>query len=287
MRKIRIFVALALCALLANSCDLFKLDNYDGPDAQIEGRLLDSKTGEKVGVEASYSQEVDWNNVDWTNWVFPMIISSKGTLLVNELGWKDNDGNEVVEDQRWFVRFDGHYRNDLVFAATYRVIMKELPCYEISDDEFTVNKGANKKDFEVTPFCRILEPSVTYNETTKKFEAKFKVELGDPAKANTIQNVMFCANTQLFVGANYFNLAKDDALAKKSTGLAENTEITLQIDPADPKNAELFKYNRTRYFRIGAQAGGNDYNGNALYNFSPIYEVSADFQTITEHVWSE
>ena len=81
--------------------------------------------------------------------------------------------------------------------------------------------------------------------------------------------------------------AKDDALAKKSTGLAENTEITLQIDPADPKNAELFKYNRTRYFRIGAQAGGNDYNGNALYNFSPIYEVSADFQTITEHVWSE
>ena len=38
---------LASVALLA-SCSMFKLDNYDGPNASIHGRLIDAKTGELV-----------------------------------------------------------------------------------------------------------------------------------------------------------------------------------------------------------------------------------------------
>ncbi len=276
---------------------MFKLDNYDGPNAKVSGKLLDVETGELVGVEAAFSQEIDWANVDWATWTFPMITVSKGSLVVNELGWKDKEGEEVYEDQRWFVRFDGRYRNDLIFAGDYKVFFKELPCYE-NDQVISLKEGENKnQDLKVMPFCRIVDPKITYDSATKHFVATFKVHVTDPSKANTIQNVRFCANTQLFVGATVFNQANEDVLASKTAGfdwstwtmtvLEPDTEIKLEINTEDPKNADLFKYNQVRYFRIAAETEGNGFNTQQAYNFSPIYKVSADFSSIEEYKWSE
>ena len=124
-----------------------------------------------------------------------------------------------------------------------------------------------------------------------------KVDLGDASKANGILNLKFCGNTQLFVGATVFNLvSSDDAGAKKEGGTwgtmvfpaaQPGQEVTLEIDTTNPKNAELFKYNQDRYFRIAAQAGGNGYNSQNLYNFSPIYKISADFSKIEEYKWGD
>ncbi len=296
MKKIINTIAVVLALTTAASCSMFKLDNFDGPNAQIAGRLVDAETGDLIGVEAAFSQEVDWANVDWNTWTFPMITVSKGSLVVNELGWKNKDGVEVYEDQRWFIRFDGRYRNNLVFAGDYKVLLKELPCYDI-DKVITVKEGANEGvDLEAVPFCRIVDPAITYDATTKKVKATFKVELGDATKAANIMNVRFCANTQLFVGATVFNMAQDDAGAKKEGGswgtmvfpaAQPGQEITLEIDTTLPQNADLFKYNQVRYFRIAAEVEGNGYNSQKAYNFSPIYKVSADFSTIEEYKWSE
>ena len=123
MKKFLNIFAIVLAAASLASCSMFKLDNFDGPNAQIHGRLLDAKTGEPIGVEAAFSQEIDWANVDWSTWTFPVITISKGSLVVNELGWKNKEGVEVYEDQRWFIRFDGQYRNNLIFAADYKVLL--------------------------------------------------------------------------------------------------------------------------------------------------------------------
>ena len=40
--------------LLAASCSLFEMDNYDGPDASVTGRIIDAKTGENVPLECKY-----------------------------------------------------------------------------------------------------------------------------------------------------------------------------------------------------------------------------------------
>lgn len=297
MKKIINIIAAVLTLTAVASCDMFKLDNYDGPNAQVSGRLLDEKTGETIGVEAAFSQEIDWANVDWTTWTFPVITVSKGSLIVNELGWKNKEGVEVYEDQRWFIRFDGRYRNNLIFAGDYKLLLKELPCYE-NNQVLTLKEGANpNQDIKTTPFCRIVDPKITYDATTKKMKATFKVELGDPTKANAVMNLRFCGNTQLFVGATVFNLAADDAGAKKEgfswgdmvfPAVQPGQEVTLEID-ANPAgaNANLFKYNQVRYFRIAAMASGNGYNTQQAYNFSPIYKVSADFSSIEEYKWSE
>ena len=42
-------MAFALLTLFAvTSCDLLEIDNYDGPNATIEGKILDIETGELV-----------------------------------------------------------------------------------------------------------------------------------------------------------------------------------------------------------------------------------------------
>jgi len=296
MKKLINTIAVVLALATVASCSMFKLDNYDGPNAKVSGRLVDSQTGELIGVEAAFSQEIDWANVDWNTWTFPMITVSKGSLIVNELGWKDKSGKEVYEDQRWFVRFDGRYRNDLIFAGDYKVFFKELPCYE-NDQVLSLKQGENKgQDLKTLPFCRIVEPKIVYDAAAKKVRATFKVELGDPSKANSVMNVRLCANTQLFVGATVFNLAANDAGAKKEgfswgnmvfPAVQPGEEVTLEINVEDPMNADLFKYNQIRYFRIAAMASGNGYNTQQAYNFSPIFKASADMSSIQEYTWGE
>lgn len=263
MNKILYAFAAATALLLGlSSCSMFKYDVLDGPNAQINGRLLDVQTGKKIGVE-TYSG-----------------TSAPGYLVVVEQGW---DGEQ---EQNWMVRFDGMYTNNLIFASNYVFSAKRLPCYEPDNTAFTAQPGMNRMDISLLPFCRILDPVIRYDAASKKVVATFNVEITDPTKANQITNVALCGNTQLFVGCNSQNLVtRDDGARKKNMNPGET--ITLEIDTTLPANADLFRYNQDRYFRIAAMASGNGFNANNYYNFSPIYRMSADFSTIEEVVWDE
>ncbi len=277
MKKFTQIIAVLLSVAFVTSCDLLKRDTFDGPDAEVTGRLLDAKTGELINIEAAQVTTGSWWNQTTYNY---------GALVIMEQGWKDANGQPVSQEQHWFVRYDGHYTNNLVFAADYKVSMKLLPVYEPDKADFSLNKGSNTVDFSVIPFCRIINPAIKYDSGSKKIIATFSVELGDETKAKNITNVALCANTQLFVGCNYFNMAKNDNGAKKSNVNPGET-ITLEIDTTLPANAELFKYTRDRYIRIAAMAKGSGYNSNNLYNFSKIYKISADFSKIEEVKWED
>ncbi|MBR6458291.1 MAG: DUF3823 domain-containing protein [Bacteroidales bacterium] len=280
MKRILYFIiAVAIAAVSVSACDMFKLDNFDGPNAQISGRLLDAQTGEQIGIEAAASVGFDWST--WSSYT----TVDAGALVVMEQGWAATDPG-----QDWLVRFDGQYRNNLIFAGDYKYTCRKLPCYEPVDSTFTVKEGANKMDLELMPYCRVVDEEFSVEKDAfgnySKLVATFKVELGDPSKANKVANVVFGANTQLFVGANYQNLAKDDTGAKQKN-VSANTTITLKIDMNSSKNADLFRYNRERYLRIGAMANGNGYNSNNLYNFSKTYKISADFEDVEVVEWDE
>lgn len=277
MKKFTQIIAVLLSVAFVTSCDLLKRDTFDGPDAEVTGRLLDAKTGELVNIEAAQVTTGSW----WSQTTY-----NYGALVIMEQGWKDANGQPVSQEQHWFVRYDGHYTNNLVFAADYKVSMKLLPVYEPEKADFSLSKGSNTVDFSVIPFCRIINPSFKYDSSSKKIIATFSVELGDETKAKNITNVALCANTQLFVGCNYFNMAKNDKGAKK-TNVNPGETITLEIDTTLPANAELFKYTRDRYIRIAAMAKGSGFNSNNLYNFSKIYKISADFSKIEEVKWED
>lgn len=278
MKKFIKPIALLLPVLaLAASCSMFKLDNFDGPNAQVNGKIMDMVTGEKIGIEASTSSSWDWST--WSS----VTVVSYGSLVVIEQGW------DAEADQDWLVRFDGMYTNNLVFAGEYRFSSKKLPCYEpeTSRNTFVLKEGKNRVDIGLLPFCRIRDPHFSYDAASKKLIATFYVELGDPSRAGQVTNVAFCANTQLFVGCSNMNLAKDDP-GSKAKNVQPGELVTLEIDTTLPANANLFKYsNQDRYLRLGAMAEGNGYNANKYYNFSPVYKISADFSKVEEMVWDE
>ncbi|MBR3096513.1 MAG: DUF3823 domain-containing protein [Bacteroidales bacterium] len=289
MKKLIISLAILSAAV---SCSMFELDNFEGPNAQVIGNLIDMVTGEKVSIEAAASQSFDWST--WS-----MVTAVKyGSLVVIEQGFvpptwggtaEEYPGREA--DQDWWVRFDGNFTNTRVFSGTYKFSTKKLPCYEPAADKntFVLKEGKNVMDIGVLPFCRIKDPKITYNSSTKKVVATFYVELGDPARANTISNVALCANTQLFVGCNNMNLAKNDKGAS-AKNVNPGELVTLEIDTTAPENADLFKYStQDRYFRLAALAEGNGYNqaSDKFYNFSPIYKFKADFSGIEEVKWDE
>ena len=274
MKRILYLIAGISAMVAVSSCDMFKYDNFDGPNAQITGNLLDIKTGEKIGVEAGQTTAFDWST--WSN----VTTTDAGALVVVEQGWA------AQADQFWLVRFDGQYTNNIVFAGTYKFSTKKIPCYESENNEFTLAKGKNRMDISLLPFCRIIDPKIKYDAAAKKIVASFYVELGDPSKANQISNVALCANTQVFVGCNYQNLAKNDGGAK-AKNVKPGELITLEIDTQAPANGDLFKYTQDRYVRLAAMAVGNGENGQNLYNFSPIYKISADYSTIDEVKWEE
>ena len=292
MKKFIISIALLLAALSASvSCSMFELDSFDGPNAEVTGNLIDMVTGEKMSLEAAMGQT--WS---WTTWSMVTTISY-GAITVYEQGYVPPTWGGAPEDytgkdsgQNWLVRFDGQYTNTRVFAGTYKfTTQKMLPCYdpEAGKDTFVLKEGKNRMDIGVLPFCRVKDPKITYDAANKKMVATFYVELGDPSRANKVSNVAFCANTQLFVGANNMNLTKEHKPAK-AQNVNPGELITLEIDTTAPENADLFKYaTQDRYFRIAAMAEGNGYNSesNKYYNFSPIYKVSADFSTIEEVQW--
>lgn len=259
------FVGALALTLGLSSCSMFKYDVLDGPNAQINGCLMDIVTGEKIGVESS--------------------STDAGALVVVEQGW------DAEAEQTWLVRFDGMYTNNLIFAGDYVFSTKKLPCYEPENKAFTVKPGKNRMNIALLPFCRVLNPVIEYKGG--KVVATFSVELTDPTRANTISSVALCGNTQLFVGCNYQNLASKDPGAKITAGVAPGETITLEIDPELPANADLFgkntvtgaPYVQDRYFRIAAMANGNGFNTNKYYNFSPTFKLSADFSTVTEVVW--
>ena len=292
MKKIIILLAI-LCA--AVSCSFFELDSFEAPNAQVTGRLFDMVTGEQISLEAGADQ-----SFSWATWSYVTAVKY-GSLVVMEQDyvpptWAGDpaDYPKTESEQDWLVRFDGTFTNTMVFAAKYRFSTKKLPCYEPESGKnmFTLEKGRNTMDIGVLPFCRIKDPKIVYNPATKKVVATFYVELGDPSRANKVSNVSLCANTQLFVGCNNLNLAKNDK-GSKAQNVQPGELITLEIDTdveRTPANADLFKYStQDRYFRIAAMAEGNGYNQSSdkFYNFSPIYKVKADFSAIEEVQWDE
>jgi len=95
----KIFVLLSLI-VLATSCDWFVFDNQEYYNSQVEGRILDSKTGQPM------------------QFAFP----NTSKISIIEEGWKDPvSGDPAEEAQDWYVKPNGTYRNKLVWAAKYRM----------------------------------------------------------------------------------------------------------------------------------------------------------------------
>lgn len=257
----KIFVLLSLL-VLATSCDWFVFDNQENWNAQVEGRILDSKTGTPM------------------QFAFP----NCSTISIIEEGWKDLNGQPNEKAQTWYVKCNGTYRNKMAWAGTYRMETKKQNFYPVTQ-EFTLKKGANTVDFTVTPYARILDPNITFKDG--KIIATFKVEVED-AKLTPNVDVALFGFTDRWVSDGNNNFSGQSSSKKSKIKTADGvTVIELSVDTSKSSGTQ-FVYPREHFLRIGAVATGNKDNTGKCYNFSPVFKMSSDFSTVTEVTnWDE
>ena len=228
---IKNLVCISLVVFALSSCDgLFKIDNYDGPNAEVTGGIYDEVTGQLV--------ETD--------------IRNGSNMQYQELGYPPGPMNRVIKQ-------DGTYADLLFFAGKYSVDFKNCNFFPFFVPEIEVKKGKNVLDYRVTPYIRLR--NVNIRREGNAIVATFNLEAGKSEVR--LSNVTLYASTDMYVGdqytGSYVYAPRGSAVQSFSpVKVIDPAETyTLRIDLTDATNAAyFFKYTTVRnfYFRVGAIA---------------------------------
>lgn len=229
-----------------------EIDNYDGPNASFSGSIKDVATGDLVGTD----------------------LQNGSTIRAYELGWPTRSA------QTWVIAPTGEFQNTMVFSANYDLEFINGNFYPFTLENFEIKKGKNQHDFEVTPYLRLRDVSITHNTANKTIVATFKLQPGKPeVKVSAIRLYAF---TDVYVGEQVkFDTKKavqEDPDFRVNFSPAkvidESETYTLIIDLG--ANANLFNYSRNYYFRIGALANVSGV-GTIRHNYSQLVMIPLSF----------
>jgi len=244
-KNIIIVVVISSLLLALFSCEP---DNYDGPDAQINGTIKDESTGELVETE----------------------------LITGNVIRTYEQGFAVEQRRNWLIKNSGEYQNDLVFAADYRYEMFECNFYP-TEGEFTLKEGENNIDFFVTPYIRILNPNII--KEGNEIIATFSLEAGGPDVK--LAEIRLFAFSDIYVG-NYtrydIQSSEDRQQFSPRAEIESSVTYTLKIDL--DANENFFPYAKNYYFRIGAMATVTDVenSGSVKFNYAPFVVIPLNQQ---------
>jgi hypothetical protein len=201
------------------SCEI---DNYDGPDAQIAGRILDPD-GKLLRTEPG---------------------ASNMRIQMDELSWAHGDTSIAVIPRYLNMKIDGTYTNTKIFSGTYRMTPIEGAFYPVEGDTIDI-KGSAVKDFVVIPYLDVNwvdEPYLTADscvEASISFVRNFK----DGEFMPDLLNARLCISSNQYVGNNnYYNDLISGAVT--ITNEQENTTIVL-------KSKKLKYFSTDVYVRVG------------------------------------
>lgn len=190
-------------------------DNYDAPDAALYGNIYDAGTKELL------EQDVIRGSV----------------VEIKEHGW------ENVQPQWLIFKVDGSYENSLLFENNYSVAPVRGNFIPVEPQDVRI-AGRTKLDFSVTPYIRIINPSITKNGNI--VTATFKLQ---QQVTNNVRKIGLYAHSDFRVGETLrLAAAEQDVNAVTDP----NHTYTLTIDLSAPNISNVLKPGRTYFFRIGA-----------------------------------
>ncbi len=214
---------LLFSAFLITSFVSCELDNYPGPNAQIEGCILDMETGELV--------ETD--------------VTNGTTIKLLEHGYNP------VTAQYLCVKNDGTYANKMLFANTYTVQPDQRNFVQIEAQDVEIGKNT-KLDFSVLPYIRIKDSEI--KQVNNNIIATFNIEqtTDDP-----VAEVALYAFEEPTVGDAIYQVVEKVPLNR----IVERNE-TFRLVMNVRKNAAYFKEGKSYFFRVGARSSfaGAKYN---------------------------
>lgn len=201
-----------------------QLDNYDGPDAQIHGKIVD-KYGNPVQSDAT---------------------SSGVKIFYYEHG----DFKSPVK-QSMGLRPDGTYRNNLFFSGVYDFIITDANFVQIDTvKNFRIKPGDNELNFTVEPYVTIKDLKIEQDEYN--VVARFKLNsVGDnTGKVSTIQLFAYLDGIVSYGATFSLTPEPSKVLGKKPN--PEKEEV-LRIDLTKQGNTFARYPTETPFcFRVGA-----------------------------------
>lgn len=236
MKKIVYFLSMAFIVLSMHSCEM---DNYDAPNAAIQGQILDPS-----GNPLQFDQ-------------------GQGSMKIKmeELTWITQEGGKAITPTYLAVKQDGSYMNTKIFAGKYVMTPIEGPFYpyDIAGDTVDIY-GSVTKTFTVTPYQTVEwveEPFINadgYIQATIKYTTNTVPGVTAPAP---FKYRLFISPTQ-YVGAATF-----DALLTIDEASVTSNPITII------SKAKVVYPNRTYYVRGGV----NSNDAFKKYNYTTIKTV--------------
>lgn len=199
--------------LLAGSCGLDEIDNYDGPNARIFGGIYDIETKELIQQDIIRGAQIEYVEHGYAN----------------------------PQTQFMVIKNDGSYQNKLMFANTYTMRAMRGNFVPTESEEVKVS-GDTEHNFNVLPYVRIKNASISQQEG--KIVATFNLE---KTVDNTLQRIGLFAHAEANVGEP---LNKVSAQQNIDGPVDEGNLYRLEIDLAQ-HTSSLMK-GKPYYFRVGA-----------------------------------
>lgn len=213
--------ALVFLTMFFPSC---KIDNFPGPDAAFFGAIKDSVGGGLVETE----------------------LINGSAIEAFELGYS------TQASQRWVIKNSGEFRNNLVFANTYDIYLRNGNFFPYNVPGLVISSGDNQRDFLVMPYIRIKNCTITLDKTANKVVSTFTLEAGKSSVK--LKSIRLYAFSDIYVGDNIkFGTAGTTFSQVFSTSkVIDSSTYTLSIDLA--ANSAMFPAGRNYFFRVGAMA---------------------------------
>lgn len=246
MKRINYIIALLslMCGVI--SCEL---DNFDGPDAQIYGAVVDAATNEPVPQEIGTSGDAT-------------------SVQVIEYGYA------IRKVQKWKIMLSGEYRNNLVFSGTYDIIMNNGNFLKLDTlKEYRLKPGENRLDFKVIPNIRIQTPSVEKqgNSIVATFKLEYGHETGKIEKAALFVQTDKNPSSSFHLSRVEMNLEEEE-LTFTNNALNQEKIFTLNLS-LDSDEGKKLKPGQKYFFRIGALPKDLGEGIQPKYNYSPVFEI--------------
>jgi len=206
---------------------MFKIDNYDSPDATVKGQILDEVTKELVGTDLN-------NGSTWRFWdLGPEFAPTWQTRVIN---------------------YNGEYQDKLFFSGEYNIRFQDCNFYPFDANNVVVKKGENIFDYNVKPYIRVKNANI--RKEGNEIVATFSLQAGHPEVR--LSNIRLYASTDVHVGEGNTKHNPDGPSFQQSFSptieINEATTYTLRLDLTQTRNNTFFKIQKNYYFRVGAVA---------------------------------
>jgi hypothetical protein len=195
-------------------------DNYDAPNGGINGRVLDTETGEAI----------------------PLPVEGSTGVIIN----MHEQNTNVTQSVDFYAKYDGTFENSRIFNCDYRVVVNG-PFVGTCEQNVTI-KGQTMVEMKATPYARI-SASASISGTT----AVIQYNVAKTADSFTVSDVYGYWNFAPGVddgSANY---------AGKVTVTETSGTITFDLGSNSTyiSNLHKIKANGNKiYLRVGAKTEG-------------------------------